>query len=529
MRNLALLGVVLMGLVACLSRGNDGKAGAAINGGPAVLFTDVRAGPVKGGPGDLGVPIAIFGKGFGALRGDSKVTIGGLEVAAYLAWGEGNAFNPALDMIVVQPGALVKAGPVVVTVGGKPSNADQVFRPTNGTVYAVAPNGSDSAPCSLAQPCSSILHAVGNVMKPGDALLVRGGPVNDDEIWIRDSLGHSGTADQPKIVRNYPGEQPRFVRADRPVIVDANFITFAGFEFENGKSIGVGSIGAKGNRVVNNRFRGRIAWDAIGTHGDDITLAGNVCEVASSSVGTQGHCYYISHGRGIRLLYNVAKGAPGYGIHIFDQERSKPDIQRVIEDVLVEGNLLSASTQRSGLIVAMGDEGGRGNRVKGVVVRNNIFFGNNFAGVAIGGNVQDVLLEHNTFFGNGRQGLTIYDEASINGVQVRNNLFDQTGNTNCRQDCSWYEEAHVQRGTKAQNVVLEGNFYAPGPAKLIGLQFSSAKVGLAGFVNTTALDFHLTDSSAAMDQGVPSSTARDFDGRARPAGKGFDPGAFEHP
>jgi hypothetical protein len=54
---------------------------------PAVLFTDVKSGAVTGGPGDVGVPISIFGRGFGAVRGASRVTIGGVEVASYMIWG----------------------------------------------------------------------------------------------------------------------------------------------------------------------------------------------------------------------------------------------------------------------------------------------------------------------------------------------------------------------------------------------------------------------------------------------------------
>lgn len=47
---------------------------------PTILFTDIETGPTNGGPNNLGVPIAIFGAGFGATRGSSTVTIGGVEV-----------------------------------------------------------------------------------------------------------------------------------------------------------------------------------------------------------------------------------------------------------------------------------------------------------------------------------------------------------------------------------------------------------------------------------------------------------------
>lgn len=494
---------------------------------PAVLFTDVEAGPGSGGPNGLGVPITIFGKGFGATRGSSRVTINGTEVAAYLIWGQNNANNSALDMIVVQPAAGASAGPIVVTVGGLNSNAEHSFAPTNGKIYAVAPNGLDSAPCSLPQPCATIQHVATNIMQAGDALLVRGGNLNDDEIWIRHEHGHSGQAGKPKIIRNYPGEAPVFALVNRPVIIDANYITFSGFHFINGKSIGVGREGLRGQKVFNSTFRGTISWDAIGTHGNDIVLAGNDCNVTNSSVGTQGHCYYISHGSNLKLLYNVGRGAPGYGMHIFDQRRSANDFVRVISNVLVEGNLLAASPQRSGLIVAMGDEDGIGNHVDGVTIRNNIFVANNFAGIAIGANVRNTKIYHNTFYQNGRQGITIYDEPSVNGVEIANNLIDQSANANCSLNCSWYQSAHIENGARAQNVTVTNNFYAPSPPILLGATDSAAASGAPGFVDAATANFRLNASSSALDKGKPlPPVPRDFDGLARSQSTP-DTGAFE--
>ena len=497
--------------------------------GPAVFFTDVTSGPQTGGPGNLGVPIAIFGIGFGAARGTSMVTINGTEAASYLIWGERNANNAMLDMIVVQPGPNATAGPVVVTVGGHGSNATHVFTPTTGNVFAVAPTGLDTNPCSLAQPCATILHAATEVMHAGDALLVRGGSLNDDEIWIRDSLGHSGQPGQSKVIRNYPGETPVFTKVNRPVILDANEITFSGFKFTGGKSIGVGDVDNHGNRVVNNTFEGVIGYDAIGTHGNNHVLAGNTCNIDPSSVGTQGHCYYISHGSGIRLLYNVARGASGYGIHIFDQQRSTNDFTRVISDVLIEGNLLTSSLERSGLIIAMSDEGKRGNFIAGITIRNNLFIANNFAGVAIGGIVRNVNIEHNTFYQNGLQGITLYDEATVDGITITNNLFDQTANTNCTSNCSWYVTAHIEKGAAAKNVVVSHNFYAPGPAITRNITDDAPATGASGFVNPATLDFHLQANSLAINVGkFPSAISIDFDGQPRPLGLAPDAGAFEY-
>jgi hypothetical protein len=492
---------------------------------PVVFFLDVTSGPVRGGPGNQGVPIGIFGRGFGAAQDGSTVTINGAPAAAVLSWGVA-PFNPHLEMIVVQPGAIASAGPVVVTVGGRVSNATEVFTPTTGNVYGVAPGGNDNNLCSMTQPCATILHAATNVLRAGDALLVRGGPVADDEIWIREDYGHSGAPGRDKTIRNYPGETPVFTKTGRPVILDANYITWSGFDFPGGKSIVVGQEQHRANRVVNNRFTGAISYDAIGTHGDGHVLAGNVCDVAPSTVGTQGHCYYISHGRGVQLRYNTARGASGYGIHIFDQKRADPDITRVIADVLVEGNVLSAARERSGLIVAMGDEAARGNHINGVTIRNNVFVGSNFAGIAIGGLVRNVRIEHNTFYQNGRQGITIYDDATINNVLITNNLIDQSTNANCVSNCSWYPIAHIQRGAAARAVTVTHNVYAPGPVGLLNVTDVAGRIGPAGLVSPASGNFRLTAGSAANDAGRSGETKTDFDGQPR-SSSAPDVGAFE--
>lgn len=429
---------------------------------PAVFFTDVAAGPVTGGPAGAGVPIAIYGRGFGPTRGRSRVTIGGIAVARYLSWGVRVPGIPGLERIVVQPGRNVRGGEVVVRVGSRRSRSAVRFSAVRGRIRAVAPTGSDAAPCTLARPCATIQHAVDQVLAPGDVLLVRGGEIADDEVWVRDGKG--GTPGRPLSILAYPGEQPTFRLTTRPLIAEGSHLVVSGLTFPGGKSLGIGNeTNARDIRVVGNTFRGAIGFDAVGSHGDDLLIAGNRCDVDTSSVGTQGHCFYVSAGRGIRLLRNRATGAPGYGIHVFDQQRSSDDRRRVIADVLIEGNYLASSTERSGLIVAMADEGSRGNVIDGVTIRRNIFTGNNFAGIAISGFVRNVRISRNTFAANGRQGVTIDDAATIDGVTITRNLFEQRANAVCRSNCSWYERAHVQAGAAATGVVVDGNYYVDGP------------------------------------------------------------------
>ncbi len=506
------------------------QAAAPEGPAPAVFFVDVEAGPVSGGPDNLGVPISIFGKGFGAERGPSRVTIGGVEVARYLVWGANNAHNRTLDMIVVQPGARVKGGPIVVEVNGRPSDPAASFTATNGKVYYVSPTGDDRNTCSQQAPCATLQHVAAEVLGPGDAVLIRGGVYQEGEVWIRAEQG--GLPGRPKIIKAYPGEEAYLRNPARDLIVDADHITISGLNFQNGKSlaaVGWASPRQRGARFVNNTFSGTIAWAAIDTHGDDHLVAGNVCEVSGSSVGTMGHCYYISQGSNLKILYNIASGAPGYGLHIYDERRAAQDFRRVIRNVVVEGNILKNSTQRSGMILAMEDQGNYGNYIDQVLVRNNIFAANNHFGLIIQGPVRNVKVLNNTFYQNGRQAIYIAGDARVESVELRNNLFYQSGNGNCRADCTWFSAAHLEVGSAARNVVVSNNSYHPGSPVLIGRSDARAVEGVVRFENAEATDFRPLPGSAVIDRGVTlAEVARDYDGRPRPQGGGFDIGAFEY-
>lgn len=517
---------------------------------PAILFADIASGPVTGGPGNLGVPISIFGKGFGMMRGSSKVTIGGVEVAKYMAWGEKNANNTWLDMITVQPGPQVTGGPIVVSVNGVSSTAEVQFQKSTGKLLYVSPTGSDSGSCKETSPCKT-LQAVLEKGKsqPGDTILVRGGTYSDGEIWIRDDMGMSGTADRRKTVKAYPGETAIYANGERGISLEANYITFSGLHFRNGKGIGVpdnykdkAAIG-RGDWMMNNTVIGPISYDGIGTHGSDHVIAGNVVRVQGSSQGTQGHCLYVSHGDNIKILYNALDGAPGYGIHLYDQVRQKNDYRRTITNVLIEGNVTTGSPQRSGLLMVMedgGDWGTYGNFMENVVVRNNIFARNNHHGIVVDQLVRNIKIYNNTFYENGREGIFVGEHKGLSGVEIRNNLIYQSENNGvCKMFCDWYPEAHIQDvlGTSPR-VTIDNNGYFPGPRKILkggGRSIATlaadlhAVTGTAGLRDAAHMDFTLVANSAAVDKGAALPlVAKDFNGGTRPAGAASDLGALEY-
>ena len=292
---------------------------------------------------------------------------------------------------------------VVVTVNGAASNS-VAFARRAGSIYYIAPSGIDANPCTEQAPCATLQHVAAAVLRAGDTVLVRGGTYSESEVWIRGDRGQSGTPEARKLLKAYPGESVTYANAARPMILNADYITVSGLNFTNRKSLGNGSdeAGQRVNWIINNTFRGSIGYEATGSTGDDHVLAGNVCEVSGSSQGTQGHCYYISFGSNVQLLYNIGRGAPGYGIHVFDQRRRAGDFRRVISNILIEGNTLTGSTRRAGLIVTMGDEDRIGNTIDGVTILNNTFGGNDQLGAVVGGNVRNVRMTGNAFVQIGR-------------------------------------------------------------------------------------------------------------------------------
>jgi hypothetical protein len=224
-----------------------------------------------------------------------------------------------------------------------------------------------------------------------------------------------------------------------------------------------------GASIFLNTFRGAIGYEATGASGDDHVLAGNVCEVSGSTQGTQGHCYYISFGNNVRLLFNRGSGAPGYGIHVFDQRRRAGDFRRVISNIVIHGNVLTGSTNRAGLIVTMGDEDGVGNVIDGVTITGNTFAGNDQLGAVVGGNVRNVMIIGNNFVQNGNAGLYISGGATTDNVQIQGNAFDQSANNVCKIDCTWYPSAHVIATADIKRVILTQNRYRPGSPVTVGI------------------------------------------------------------
>jgi hypothetical protein len=324
-------------------------------------------------------------------------------------------------------------------------------------------------------------------------------------------------------IQAYPGETPVFVNGDRPFIAECDYLRVEGLHFQNGKSISIRGLDRTTIQVVNNTFTGSgYGWSTISTHGDNILLEGNTCDIEGNTVGTQGHCYYISHGTNITVRHNVATGMTGYGIHVFDQRRSEdpPDFERLIKDVIIEGNVCSHSKERAGIILAAYDHA----RIENVLIRNNVVFSNTTNGIVVRSDSKDVYVYNNTVYGNDGDGISInyggMADGTIDGIVIRNNLLDTSGHGTVY---------HVNNAVDEPTVSLDHNLYWPGPPNLNHVSDAHPVTGDPQFVDPAGQDFHLLSASPAIDAGVTiTQVTDDLDSNPRPLGSAYDIGAYEY-
>ncbi len=200
---------------------------------PRIFFSDLDSGPNIGGQKNHGVWVTIWGKGFGAERSASTVTIGGGAAAEYPIWTD--------TKITFQLGPAAKTGDIVVSVrekaaragegqsaagilnrsgqakvginngGGKISSNGIPFTVRPGKIYFVAVNGSDWRNGSFQSPWKSIVHAKDR-MSAGDVTYIKDGVAQTSEEHFtaylsmdRDGANNSGKPGAPKALVAYPG------------------------------------------------------------------------------------------------------------------------------------------------------------------------------------------------------------------------------------------------------------------------------------------------------------------------------------
>ncbi|HEY6305681.1 MAG TPA: IPT/TIG domain-containing protein [Candidatus Angelobacter sp.] len=175
------------------------------SGQPRIFFSDLDSGPKYGGQDNKGVFVTIWGKGFGASKGESRVTVGGQAADNYPVWSDGR--------ITFQLGANVRTGDIVVNVPGRtnPASNGIPFTVRSGRIFFVSTLGDDNRSGSYALPWRTIVHAK-NSMSAGDTAYIEDGVVQAREdnfgaylSMDRKGSDNSGAPRAPKALVAYPG------------------------------------------------------------------------------------------------------------------------------------------------------------------------------------------------------------------------------------------------------------------------------------------------------------------------------------
>jgi len=528
-------------------------------GAPRLFFTDLESGPASGGEGGLGVFVTLYGEGFGPQRGDSTVTLGQQEVAAYLQWGENNGPARGLDMIVVQLGPDNPSGDLVVTVGGVPSNP-LPFEVRPGRVFFVSPSGSDEADGSFASPWVSVPHARSSV-GPGDTVFLMDGiaQTSEDNASAALALEAGGEPGQPIAFVAYPGAHPVIGSTDLefgtriPNNPDtyANHWVFAGLTLRGlVTALDLGGSGSTDWRIVGNdiscpRGDGQTGCFAASLASHVLFYGNQVHDIGVETPqqpSKQYHAVYfttdtIHVDAGWNDLHDnrTCRAIQVHSSPLCFPDCGPTDTTGLNQyDVLIHDNWIHGDAC-DGIVVATVDPS------QGPVrIYNNILIH-----VGAGPHPPDGEANYSCIYIAGGTN-TGPDGKGV--VEVSNNTCYDVGSV----DPNWADAGAFGRGPGSPDLVMElrNNLVLtlPGQPYLTASTDASLVRGEANlwfgsgpgpgfltsnldadprFVDLAGLDFHLLPDSPAIDAGVEAGAAYDFAGLFRPLGERFDVGAYE--
>ena len=501
---------------------------------PRLFFTDLESGPNTGGQDNLGAFVTIYGEGFGAQRGNSTVTIGGAEVAKYVAWGQDNGIARSLGMIVVQPGPNATTGDIIVTVNGLASNP-LPFTVRDGQIYFViqgAPNANDANPGTYAQPFKT-LYRPRQVMQAGDIVYIKGGIFNtadpaypgwDAILLIHPDTDPNGTAERPVAYIGYPGDRPVLGAAQpmrRGIYMDeaTAYYIIANLEFI--EYAGVLQLSGIGHRAVGNYFHdGNFSeGGAIGVAGNSahLNIYGNFWRDSGGTGDASGYSLYVQGfgtNQDVDFGWNQIQNQHRRAIQLFGHSPGDR-----MEDIRIHDSLISGSYRDN--ILLGGSDGGT--EVLGTVyVYNNILVGADWQGLRINDPQGTVIIQNNVLYNNGSNGpdsnaQLFIERAGTGRITFQNNiLYAESGQT--------YHLFGAGVDPSVFNAVSNNLFFNAGgcPAWDAGCINADPL-----FVDMAAWDFRLQPGSPAIDAGASIGVALDYFGVSRPQGGAYDIGAYE--
>lgn len=511
-------------------------------GAPVVLFTDLSYGSNSGWSTqtpDLGAVVTVWGRGFGASRGGSFVTVNGTDLTADTAyvdtWGKTENPVPFLESITFQLDSSVPTGEgeVTVTVDGDTSN-EVAFGVGTSSIYFVDVNASPGGSGSLEDPWQDLSEYI-DVMAAGDVAYFRAGVYDEiynggkSNIWVRDSEP-SGTATQPIAFVGYPGEWPMFdsdTNGDtgdfnRSVVIDAAYITVAKIATT---AFGAGiEAGAYGRIIGNDTVGCREFVSGTGiiiSGGDGARILGNTLHGARSGDRLD-HALYLSGCSpvaGSEVAFNFSyDNSFDRGPHmVVNHQESRCSDGEYLKSHSFHHNLIDCTGSPSRAIGIYDQSWDEGEPVEPepTYVYNNITDGCGVDGFpAMYHNNGHAVFYNNTLLRSVGPGFDISAD-NVLSTTIVNNIVVQA------QDAGEY--INGEPSTVDNNLYFGGGPYSGADANALEVD-PELEPGAFGLPYGVGAGSPLIDRGTSM---VEDTVVNDFNATPRPQGEGYDLGAVE--
>jgi hypothetical protein len=533
------------GAVSDTGGADNGPARSAVAGVRA-FFTDLTSGPNSGGQSGMGAFVSVYGHGFGTTRGAGSVTIGGSAADNYPIWSD--------TRIAFQLGAAARTGDIVVHVPSTGDSNALPFTVRSGMIAFVSSSGSDSNDGSYAHPWATIPKAKNAIPQGGIAYVGThaGDSVSqttqDASSPYNCALGMSyndgtnaGVAGMPKALVVYPGGAATIgtdVGLQRGILTPGITGTFdywviAGFTLRGAAEAIALENQPVGWRIVGNDIscpNGSGLTGCVTGGPTDLKFFGNVVHDAAASVTSISKYYHgvywgSSH---IEMGWNVIVDGKTCRAIQFHDTGGPNEFDLSVHDNLIHGTVcdginFATVDPSQGKVEAYNniiyDVGHGPDPVEASSAYAGIYVaGTTEAGLPGGGTVE---IYNNTLYDCGSwtkdSSAGAFDMAGTNPALtmhlVNNLVYARPG------------EHYLSPSSTASLVSGSSNGWYGGGAAPSGLTASIASDPL--FANTAVFDFHLTAGSPAIDVGMMTAAATDFDGNPRPQGAGWDIGAYE--
>jgi parallel beta-helix repeat protein len=407
--------------------------------------------------------------------------------------------------------------------------------------YFVSPSGADTGPGTEALPWRTIQKAA-DTMVAGDTVYIKVGTYSERVV-----PQNSGSAGNFIAYTANPGETAVIDGAGVDVpewaalfdLTGRAYIRVSGLRILNSVSNphnpgiladGSDHIVIENNYVYNTNDSGIGVWSS-----HDVTVARNEVERACRAMWNE--CISVGGSDTVEVRSNLVHDSEKEGICIKDGSSNVKAHGNEVFHTAAVGFYVDAQDDYTHDIEVYGNvshdgvENGFalasevGGLLENVKVYNNTAYANGWTGLQVTAcciathPMSDIWIVNNTFYDNGRGewGGGIYlENPQAQGVVIRNNLLSR--------NLTFQLAVDPMAGFTADHNLIDG--FRGGEGEITG---DACVEGDPQFVDAAGADFHILETSPAVDQGsAMAAPVMDFDGTPRPQGSGFDIGAFEY-